>query len=147
MFVVLLLVATVLQQMRHTGVLQHCSYRVRLWNQYHLCFYSSKSQLAFSLACYSSRGSHAARCGMPGAGPRLPTQRQSNWRGFTWETQGKQTSMQMESVKAGKIIEFILIYRTINWFVDYHDGPNQVLLRDINVAEFHCYEKQDKPLV
>lgn len=43
--------------------------------------------------------------------------------------------MQMESVEAGKIIEFILIYRTINWFVDYRDRPNKVLLRDRNKWE------------
>ena len=58
-------------------VLPLCSCRIRLWNQFHfLFFYSVKSQLALPLACYSSRGSHAALCVMSGAGPRLPTQRQ-----------------------------------------------------------------------
>ena len=41
-------------------VLPHCSCHVRLWNQFHPCFYSVKSQLALPLPCYSSRGSHAA---------------------------------------------------------------------------------------
>ena len=50
-------------------VLPHCSCRVRLWNQFHLCFYYVKSQLVLPLACYSSRGSHAALCVMSGAGP------------------------------------------------------------------------------
>ena len=83
MFVVLphLVVTFFLQQMRYTGLsrlsgLPHCSWRVRLWNEFHLCFYSIKSQLALPLACYSSRSSHAALSVMSGAGSRLITQRQ-----------------------------------------------------------------------
>ena len=31
--------------------------------------------------------------------------------------------MQMEIIEAGEMIELILIYRTINWFIDYRDRP------------------------
>ena len=37
--------------------------------------------------------------------------------GFTWETWGKQTSMQME------IIKLIFTYHMINWFIVYCDRP------------------------
>ena len=53
-------------------VLPQCSCCVRLWSQFHLCFYSVKSQLVLPLACNSSAGSHAALCVMSGAGPCLP---------------------------------------------------------------------------
>ena len=101
-------------------VLPHCSCRVRLWN--HFCFYFVKSQLVLPLACYSSRSSHVALCVISGA-PPPHTEAKSDWQGFTWETRGKQTSMQMEIIEAHKIIKLIFIYRRINWFIDYHDRP------------------------
>ena len=77
MFVVLpLLVATVLQQMRHTGS-SRLSGSPRSFGLSPTCSHTAvKSQLALPLACCSSQGSHAALCVMSGAGPRLPTQRQ-----------------------------------------------------------------------
>ena len=87
-------------------VLPHCSCCVRLWNQFHLCFYSVKSQLALPL--------HSV---MWGAEPHLPTQRQR-------VTDIRRTNkLQMEIIKAGKIIELIFVYRTINCFIDYRDRP------------------------
>ena len=114
MFVVLAsLVSTVLQQMQHTsshrlsgsprsfGLNPKCSHAAAVAfgfeTNFIFVFYSSKSQLVFSLACYSSRGAHAAlwkrmsrktrgRQGMwkgsdspvtPGL--RLPTQRPCGW--------------------------------------------------------------------
>ena len=100
-------------------VLPHCSCRVWLWNQSHLCFNSIKSQLALPSTCCSSRGSHAALCVMSGAP-------ETKWliRGFMWVTQGKQISMQMEIIESSKIVKLVFIYHTINWFIVYCDRPS-----------------------
>ena len=50
---------------------------------------------ASPLACHSSQGSYAALCVMSGAGPRLPTQRQSDWQEGSYERHG-------ENKQAGK---------------------------------------------
>ena len=121
-------------------VLPHCSCHVWLWNQFHLCFYSVKSQLALPLACYSSRGSHVALCVMSGQGP-ASAHRHKQWltRGFTWETRGKQTSMQMEIIEAGKIIRFIFIYHTTDWFIDYCNRPSKGWFWLKPISIFFCF--------
>ena len=141
MFVVLpLLVASVLQQMWHTGsprfsgspqsfgLNQMCSYTeavafgfetnsifVFIPSNLTLTSVTSGLLLLTGLSC-------CTLCYV--RGPVSP-HRDREWLtgGFTWETRGKQTSMQMEIVEAGKIIEVIFIYRTINWFIDYRDRP------------------------
>ena len=81
--VLLLLVATVLQQMWHIGLsrlrgsprsfglIPKCSHSAAVAFGFE-AIYSVKSQLALPLACNSSADSHAALCVMSGAGPCLP---------------------------------------------------------------------------
>ena len=105
-------------------VLPPCSRRARLWNQFHLCFYSVKPQLALHLACYSSQSSHAALCVMSAAGPHLPTQwqRVTDKRVHVRDT--RKTNKHANGNDQGcKISKLIFIYCTINWFIDYHDRP------------------------
>ena len=38
----------------------------------------------------------------------------------------------MEIIEAGKIIELILSYHTINWYIDYRDRPTVQSILNIN---------------
>ena len=133
MFVVLpLLVATVLQQMWHTGLSRLSS----VWIQSAPTLLSRSalkpipSLFSFQISTCVTSGLlllTVVSCYSVLCQRRSPASphRDEEWltRGFTWETQGKQTSMQMEIIEAGEMIELILIYRTINWFIDYRDRP------------------------
>ena len=106
-------------------VLPHYIWRVQLWNQFHLCFYFLQTSTSVTSGLLLVTGlSCCTLCYVRGRAPPPHTETEWLTRGFTSETWGKQTSMQMEIIEAGKIIELICIYCTFNWFIDCRDRPS-----------------------